>query len=339
MLESENAALQTRKGPKRARSAVRAPFRFAGVEIRAGRLRKFEIPAATLPTGSQISMPVAVLHGREDGPHLFLTAAIHGDELNGIEIIRGVLNSVSPSILHGTIVAVPLVNLFGFITQSRYTPDRRDLNRSFPGSSRGSLAARSAHLLTEHLLGTCEYGIDLHTATNHRFNLPQIRADLSDPETLKLAKSFGTSVLLNAPQREGSLRATMVKKGVRVLLFEGGQADHFDKDVIEAGINGVVRVLNTLGMVEEAPERPKKPPAASFSSRWVRARKGGLFRPSVELGSTVREGDLLGSVSDVFGAKASRARSPMDGIVISLATNPLVNPGDGLVHVAKIDEK
>lgn len=311
---------------------------FGGVEVLAGRRKKFEIPAATLPTGSQIAMPVAVVHGRNQGPHLFLTAAIHGDELNGIEIIRNILDSVSPQSLNGTIVAAPLVNLFGFITQSRYTPDRRDLNRSFPGSKRGSLAARSAHLLTEHLLGTCEYGIDLHTATNFRTNLPQIRADLTDKETLGLAQAFGAPVILNAPQREGSLRATMVKKGVRVLLFEGGQANHFDRDVIDEGTAGVLRVIEKLGMTDDAVEMSRLDSAICFSSRWVRARKGGIFRASVELGKTVKKGETLGNVSDVFGSRPSALRSPTEGIVIGAAINPLANPGDGLIHVAAVSK-
>lgn len=334
MLESDVRLEEA--GPARAkrRSKKRQSFTLSGVEVRPGQLRRFEVPAATIATGAQISMPVAVMHGRTDGPHIFLTSTIHGDELNGIEIIRNVLNSVSPRTLKGTIVAAPLVNLFGFINQTRYTPDRRDLNRSFPGSLRGSLAARFAHILTEHFLSTCEYGIDLHTATNNRFNLPQIRAGLSDKETLQLANAFGAPVIMDAAQREGSLRATLVQRGVRVLLFEGGQANRFDTDVIEAGTAGTLRVLEHLDMGVEAPVADETPPMVSYSSRWVRARRGGIFRPSVELGEPVEKGTVVGNISDVFGIRPTMLRSPITGVVVSVDTNPLVNPGDGLVHVA-----
>lgn len=334
MLESDGLLEAAGPSRPRRRSKRRQSFTLSGVEVRPGQIRRFEVPAATLATGAQISMPVAVMHGRGDGPHVFLTSTIHGDELNGIEIVRNVLNSLRPQTLRGTIVAAPLVNLFGFINQTRYTPDRRDLNRAFPGSPRGSLAARFAHMLTEHFLSTCEYGVDLHTATSDRYNLPQIRAGLGDKRTLQLAKVFGAPVIMDAAQRAGSLRATMVNRGVRVLLFEGGGANRFDHDVIEAGTAGTLRVLEELDMGAEAPERDGPEPLVSYSSRWVRARRGGIFRPTVELGETVTKGDTVGRISDVFGSRPTTLRSPIDGIVVSLDTNPLVNPGDGLVHVA-----
>ncbi len=200
---------------------ARESFAIAGVRIRAGTARALELPITRLVTGADVTLPVRVVHGREDGPTIWLDAAIHGDEVVGVEVIRQVMASLDPKTFCGTLVAVPIVNVLGFMTGDRYLPDRRDLNRSFPGSARGSLASRIAHLFMREVVAKCEVGIDLHTGSDRRSNLPQIRADLDDPGTRELAQAFGAPVMLHAKIRDGSLRHAAREQGAKVLLYEG----------------------------------------------------------------------------------------------------------------------
>lgn len=234
----------------RRRRAPRAPFELGGVQVPAGRRRELSLPVSRLVTGAELSLPVHVLHGRTDGPTVWVSAAIHGDEVAGIEIIRRVLARVHPGRLRGTLLAVPIVNVLGVMAGDRYLPDRRDLNRSFPGSARGSLAARIAHLMMTEVIGRCSVGVDLHTGADRRSNLPQIRCDLEDPQTRALAESFGAPVLFHARLRDGSLRAAARETGARVLLYEAGEAWRFDEYAIAPGVDGVLRVLSALGMLD-----------------------------------------------------------------------------------------
>jgi predicted deacylase len=227
----------------------RAPFAIAEHSVQAGRSRQFELPISRLVTGTTVSLPVMVLHGRDDGPTIWLSAAVHGDELCGVEIIRRVIGALDARTLSGTVLAVPVVNVFGFNTGDRFLPDRRDLNRSFPGSPRGSLAGRIAHLMMTEVVARCSVGIDLHTGSDHRVNLPQIRGDMDDPQVRSLAEEFATPLSLHAQIRDGSLRAEAANAGARVLLFEGGEADRFDEGAITAGTAGVLRAMRHLGMI------------------------------------------------------------------------------------------
>ncbi len=310
----------------------RAPFTIHSHTVAPGRRACLEIPVARLPTQTDASLPVEVVHGRKAGKVLWLSAAIHGDELNGIEIIRQVLDGVDHKELCGTLIAVPIVNVFGFLQRSRYLPDRRDLNRSFPGSKRGSLAARLARLLLDEVVEPASHGIDLHTGSLQRTNLPQIRADLGDPETLRCALAFGAPVTLHAEQRDGSLRAAAAKRGKPVLLFEGGSAHRFEREAIEAGVRGVFGVMRAIGMLPagDAPDDT----AIHHRTKWVRARKSGLFRRDTELGAKVEKGQRLGRVGDVFGRSTVSVKAPTAGTVIGMALNPLVNLGDALVNIA-----
>ena len=206
-----------------------------GVTIAAGTRKQVSLPISRLASGSQMALPVLVVHGHKPGASVWINAAIHGDELNGVEIIRRVLEKLDPKTLRGTVFAVPVVNVHGFVSGDRYLPDRRDLNRSFPGSASGSLARRIAHLLMTEVVARCSVGLDLHTGSDGRTNLPQIRADLSDPQTQRLAQVFGCPLMMHARPIEGTLRGAATKKGARVLLFEGGQAWHFNRDAIEVG--------------------------------------------------------------------------------------------------------
>lgn len=317
----------------RAEDHRNVPITVGEVTVRPGRTSRFELPFARLPTGSEAALPVAVVNGRYSGPHVWLSAAIHGDEINGIEIIRRVLRMVDARNLRGALVAVPIVNVFGFLSESRYLPDRRDLNRSFPGSSKGSVANRLAGLFTREILAQCSVGIDLHTATNHRINLPQIRADLDDSRTLELAQAFGAPFAIHARLRDGSLRQTATDRGINMLLYEAGQAHRFDEDAIATGVDGVIRVLAKLEMVPEG-ERDPLPVRTVRRTSWVRARRGGIATLTVGLNDEVDKGDVLGEISDSFGNRPTKIRANAAGWVIAQTLHPLVAPGDALVHLA-----
>lgn len=305
--------------------------------IEPGQLRRLDIPVSRLPTQTMLSLPVTVINGKQAGPKLWLSAAIHGDELNGVEIIRQVIEQVQPEKLAGTLIAVPIVNLFGFIEQSRYLPDRRDLNRSFPGSESGSLASRLANLFMREIVKHSTHGIDLHTAAIHRMNLPQIRANLEDSETYRCAQAFNAPIMMHATTRDGSLRQAATNQGIPVLLYEGGEALRFEPSAIAVGVTGVLRVMQYLGMAQ-FPQLP--PPITSVEirqSKWIRAFRGGIFHREVSLGEQVEKKQPLGFITDAFGEDKSVVRASVSGIVIGYNQNPLVNQGDGMINLAILE--
>jgi predicted deacylase len=320
------------------RSGAVQAIEIGGERVEPGRRRKIELLAGRLPTGTPLTLPVLVVHGRRPGPRVWVSSTVHGDELVGVEIIRNVLGRVDVRALHGTLFAVPVVNVHGFLHQSRYLPDRRDLNRSFPGSARGSLAARIAHLFMTEVVGHCTHGIDLHTGSQHRANLPQIRADLDDAETRRCALAFGAPVTVHDRGRAGSLRETAARSGIPTLLYEAGEILRVERVDVEAGARGVLAVLTELGMADL--ERPAARDATRISHKtgWVRAGVGGMLQLDVGLGDDVEEHQVIGTIRDVFGARLSSARANRSGIVIGIHRNPLVMRGDALVHVAEIDD-
>ena len=303
------------------------------VTVLPGRKIQIELPFAKVVTGATESLPVKVINGRSAGPNVWLSAAIHGDELNGIQIIRRVIKELDAKMLRGAVIAVPIVNPLGFITQSRYLPDRRDLNRSFPGSARGSTASRLAHLFMEQVVDQCSVGIDLHTATNHRINHPQLRANLDDPTTLELARAFAAPFSIHARLRDGSLRQAAAERDKTVLLYEAGQAHRFDDDAIEIGVVGVMRTLRALGMIDVRLPRVRQTRLIR-RTRWVRARRGGIADIQVALGQHVVNGETLASISDAFGMRPTQVKASETGWVIAQSLRPLVNSGDSLVHIA-----
>ncbi|WGT66967.1 succinylglutamate desuccinylase/aspartoacylase family protein [cyanobacterium endosymbiont of Epithemia clementina EcSB] len=306
----------------------------AGETIAPGECRRLELPIARLPTQTWVSLPITVINGLNSGPKLWLSAAIHGDELNGVEIIRQVVKNVEPQLLHGTLIAVPIVNVFGLIGQSRYLPDRRDLNRSFPGSKSGSLASRLAYLFMKEIVSHSTYGIDLHTASMHRTNLPQIRANLQDSETRRCAQAFGAPLLVHAMTRDGSLRQAATKRGIPILLYEGGEALRFDVEAIRMGVEGIERVMEYLEMYQFSPERMPVISIEVDKSKWIRASRSGIFRLEVGLGEKVLKKQKLGIIADAFGESSIKIRASVNGIVIGYTQNPLVSQGDGIIHLA-----
>jgi predicted deacylase len=305
--------------------------------IRPGQRRRIELPVARLYTDIDISIPVDVICSRKPGPTVFVSAAVHGDELNGIEIVRRLIQSRSLKLSQGTLLLVPMVNVYGVLNQSRYMPDRRDLNRCFPGSDKGSLAARVAGTFLAEIVSKCDYGIDLHTGAIHRSNLPQIRANLDDEETRILAERFGVPVLINANLRDGSLRQAAVETGTRVLLYEAGQALRFDELSIRAGIRGVTNVLSSLGMLKRKPRRNKVKPFTSRQTHWVRATCSGIVQHRKQLGDRVLKGDLLAEIGNPFGDPIATVTAARDGIIIGKQNIPLVQEGDAMFHIACFD--
>lgn len=319
----------------------RAPFEFCGEMIKPGSRASINLALPNLSTYTPMAMPVHVVHGRKEGPVLFVSAAVHGDEINGVEIIRRLLKSSALKSLRGTLIAVPIVNVYGFVTHSRYLPDRRDLNRSFPGSEHGSLTARLAHTFTEDILSRCDYGIDLHTGGLHRFNHPHIRANIDHPETDRLARAFGTPVIINANLRDGSLRQMASEKGIPILLYEAGEALRFDQLAIQAGVRGIRNVMRAIGMLPERTRKAKKAPVEPVEAKgstWVRAPQSGLFRSIAKIGARVMKDDVIGAVADAFGDNETSIKAPATGIVIGRAHLPVVNEGDALYHIARFEE-
>lgn len=316
---------------------ARESFAIGPVRVRAGQSKEVGLPISRLVTGAEVSLPVRVLHGREDGPTIWVNAAIHGDEVVGVEVIRQVLTGLDPKTLRGTVIAVPIVNVLGFMNADRYLPDRRDLNRCFPGSLRGSLGSRIAHLFMTEVVAKCEVGLDLHTGSDRRTNLPQVRANLDDPRTRELAEAFGAPVRLHAQIRDGSLRDAAREHGAVVLLYEAGEANRFDDWAIETGVIGVTRVLAAMGMIDPVPDPATAQTGIECrTSGWVRARRTGILTlDEAPLGRRVSTGDRLGGLSDSFGRRLRLVHADRDGIIIGRTQSPLVNRGDALVHIAE----
>ncbi len=319
---------------------ARAPFEIAGVKVQAGSRQTVEVPVAKLYTHTPLHIPVEVVHGRRGGPVMMVCGAIHGDEINGVEIIRRVLKNSTLRHLRGTLLAVPIVNIMGFVQRTRYLPDRRDLNRCFPGTEAGSLGGRIAYLIRTQIMEHVTHIIDLHTGAIHRFNLPQIRAELKHPETIRMAEAFGAPIVINAGLRDGSLRAYADSQDIPVITFEGGEALRFDEVVITSGVKGVVRVMRELEMIpaKKGPKAPKKRSETAANSQWVRANIDGIMRPVARLGQKVRKGQRLAMVADPFGETEVAVTSPWSGIVICVNNLPLVNEGEAIYHIARFDE-
>lgn len=314
----------------------RRPFTIGRDEIAPGDRRTVDLPVSVLSDHTPVTMSVQVVHGRRDGPVLFVSAAVHGDEVIGVEIARRLLRQPQLDGLRGTLMVVPIVNTFGFLNNSRYMPDRRDLNRSFPGSESGSLASRLAHLFMTEVVDRADFGIDLHSAAIHRTNMPQIRVSASRDETLERAEAFGAPVVVRAKLRDGSLRAAARERGCDILLYEAGEALRFDEMSARVGASGILRVMHHMGMIgAKGLGRRRTTPISASSSSWLRAPAGGLLRAFKDVGEGVEPGTLLGIVSDPFGESEVEIIAPSAAIVLGRATMPVVNEGDAIYHLAE----
>lgn len=324
-------------------TAKRPPSRYrelvvAGTPIPPGSRVHIELPVAKLYTHTELSITVKALRGKREGPTLFVSAAIHGDEINGVEIVRRLLEHRALRAMRGTLLAIPVVNVHGFLNNERYLPDGRDLNRSFPGSPKSSLAGRMAHTFFNEVVAKCSHGIDLHTGARHRSNLPQIRADLKDPATREMAEAFGAPVMLHSKTRDGSLREVASDENIRILLYEAGEALRFDEVAIRAGVSGIISVMRSIGMLPPSrSRRPRRKPMLTDQSSWIRASSSGVLRALVPLGAFVKKGQVIGMISDPIGDAGTDAEvlASDEGIVIGRTFLPLIYEGDALFHVAK----
>ena len=316
---------------------ARAAFELGGEVIQPGTARTVELPVSTLPDHTPVTLSVNVRHGKRAGPTVFVSAAVHGDEVIGVEIVRRLLRAPQLAYLRGTLLVIPIVNSFGFLNRSRYLPDRRDLNRCFPGHPSGSLGSRLAHIFLNDVVLRCEVGIDLHSAAVHRTNLPQIRVSPDDARTQALARTFGAPVILTSSLRDGSLRAEAATRGTSVLLYEAGEGLRFDELAVRAGVAGILRVLRSMEMLPaKGIAKARVTSHECDASTWVRAPAGGLLRTFRAEGEIIAQGDMLASVADPFGVTETVITAPQDGILIGRAILPVVNEGDAIFHLAQL---
>lgn len=316
--------------------AKRGAFEINGTQVAPGTRQTVEVPVSVLSDHTPVSLSVHVIHGKRPGPVLFVSAAIHGDEVIGAEVVRRLLKADVLRTMAGTLLAVPIVNKFGFMNHSRYLPDRRDLNRSFPGQAHGSLASRLAHIFMTEVVRRSEIGIDLHSAAVHRTNMPQIRLTPGNARLAELGRAFGAPVMMHSKLRDGSLRLAAEEAGVDVLLYEAGEGLRFDELAARSGVSGILRVMHHLGMIpRKGVPRVKGAPVFCSDSNWYRAPAGGLFRGYLATGDTVEPGTVLGAITDPFGEDETEVAAEVAGIIIGRTNMPSVYEGDALFHIAE----
>jgi predicted deacylase len=312
----------------------------AGHRVAPGEARELRLEAGELYTADPLYVPMTVVRGERPGPTVALTAAVHGDELNGVAVIRDLLNDgdLTPERIAGTVVAIPVVNVPGFIRQSRLLPDRRDLNRSFPGSDGGSLTARLAHLLYTEVVQPADYLLDLHTAGGERSNHPQVRVDLGHAPSYALAKLFGCPLTIHGRGPAGSLRRAAAEAGVPAITYEAGAPRVFERRHIDDGLTGCRNVLLALGVI---PGEPQEPPVRLTVKKtsWLRAQAGGMIDLQVGLGEPVTRGQTISINTNPFGRERSQLVAPWAGVVLGLSRLPLVHPGDAVCHLARLPRR
>ena len=311
---------------------IAEPLRMLGTEVPPGTSVRLSWSATELFEGVPVSTPVLAINGALPGPNLCLTAAVHGDELNGVEMVRRVMHDISPEKLAGAIIGVPIVNVQGFRRGSRYLPDRRDLNRYFPGNPTGSAAARIAHSFFTNVVAHCDALIDLHTGSFERANLPQIRADLRNPDVVTLTQGLGGMVILHSTPALGTLRHAATQAGIPAVTLEAGGPSVLELNEVKHGVKGIETLITAIGMQRRL-RLWSDPEPVYYRSSWVRADSGGILLADVGLGSTVSEGDLLGTITDPMSNARSEIRSPYSGRVIGMARNQIVMPGFAAFHV------
>ncbi len=306
-------------------------------DLKKEKLHRQNIPTARLPSGTVIEIPIFSYEAKKEGPTLLLMAGMHGDEINGVEIMRRIITKKLYQVEAGRVVLIPIFNVFGFINFSREVPDGKDVNRSFPGTKNGSLASQFAHFMMDEVIPHIDYGIDFHTGGKLINNYPQVRAMLDDPKNEALAKAFASPLIMNSPFRDKSLRKEAGKLGKSILVYEAGESLKLRKPAIDEGIAGMKRVMKHLGMINEAPA-PNKTPIIIGKSTWSRASRAGLHYAQARNGSFVRKGEILGVISDPYGDYERAIKASHDCYVLSVNNNPVVNRGDALFHTGVVAE-
>ena len=306
-----------------------------GIEIKPGEQKSIEVNIARLPSHTSIDIVINVARSKKDGPVLLLMGGLHGDEINGVEIIRRIIDRQHNIPDIGTVICIPILNIYGFIHFSRFVPDGKDVNRSFPGNKNGSLASRIAYYLMKSIIPQISYGVDFHTGGDDKSNFPQIRCVLRDEVNQQLASAFHAPFTIDSPYRPKSLRQSAAKLGKNIIVYEGGESSRFDEFAIEEGISGTLRLMHFLGMKSEAPV-PKLKNQIVTSSSWVRAKSSGVFVSKVKYGDHVSRSGLVGTISDPFGEFKQDLKAPIPGYVIGLNHQPLVHQGDALLHIGVV---
>ncbi len=309
------------------------PLELIGQTIAPGDQRRLALPVTETFVGEDASTPVIVVAGVQPGPVACLTAGIHGDELNGIEVVRRTLDRAKPDALSGTLVGIPIVNLAAFRRSSRYMPDRRDLNRFFPGRPRGSSASRLAYSVFEKVVRQCDALVDVHSGSFNRTNLPQVRGDLRRPEVLRLARAFGSEIAIHNEGRQGTLRRAASEAGIPAITYEAGEPMRFQSAEIERGVLGVEHMLAQLG-VRTAAASNGPAPELYYRARWIRADDGGILAARAKLGDKVKANQVLGTIFDPISNEKSTIRATHAGRVIGVALDQLVMPGFAAFHIA-----
>lgn len=317
----------------------RQSLQLLGKTIPAGRKTIISLDTARLHTHNKIEVPVIIERGKLDGPVLLLIAGIHGNEINGVEILRSFISKKYNKPERGTVICIPALNVFGFLNQTREFPDGKDLNRMFPGAQNGSLASLFAWNLMNKIVPFADYIVDFHTGGADRFNSSQIRVSGEYPELVELAHVFRPRFIVTAPDREKSFREAATKLGKKILLFEGGKSLDIHNRITKRGIGGLVRLMHHLGMRDfsaELDDLPNSEPVVISQSTWVRARNGGMFRFHVKDGARVEKDEIIGSITDPYGSFEKPVRMPEAGYIIGLNHAPIVYQGDALVHLGKV---
>jgi len=307
-----------------------------GQAIPRGESAQLSLHIASLVTHTPIHLRLRVNRAVKAGPVVLLMAGLHGDEHNGVEILRRLRELKATVPTRGTVIVMPLVNVFGFLQFAREVPDGKDVNRSFPGSATGSLASRIAHTVTKQVLPHVHLGIDYHTGGGSRTNYPQLRASfLVHPELRPLADLFAAPMLLNSGLIDHSLRKEAHKRGVKLLVYEGGENLRFDEQAVVEGVKGSIRFLHGLDMCSLPPEAPQKPTVVMRESRWVRARASGFFHPEVTPGQAVHKNQVMATLTDPFGDTSFTVKSPIEGYIIGQNSAALLHQGDALFHIGE----
>ncbi|QQL45944.1 succinylglutamate desuccinylase/aspartoacylase family protein [Sulfuriroseicoccus oceanibius] len=322
------------------RKKKRSIGKWGGKKVHPGERKRIRLKAGESFTGVGVHLPLMVWRGYEDGPVLGITAAVHGDEINGTGVIRKLIEEPPFVLKRGSLVLVPVVNVMGFERHSRYTPDRRDLNRSFPGSKKGSLTGRLAHLVMKEVISRCDYMVDLHTAAVRRTNFPNVRADMDDPGCELLANAFGAEVIVHNAGPDGSLRREACKAGCPTIILEAGETLKVEPSVQDLTMRGLTHILSELEMIDvDEDDRQETAPHQMIvqGTSWVRAGCGGFLKFHVAPGDTVKAGAAVATNTGLLGEENEVVVSPHDGIVLGMTTMPAVSPGDPIIHVAKPD--
>jgi predicted deacylase len=302
------------------------------IPIYPGDRKQVRLNISRLPSGSDISIPIHVFRAQEPGPVLLLMAGMHGDEVNGIETIRRMIRREMVLPQRGTVLAIPILNIYGFLNFSREVPDGKDVNRSFPGNPKGSLASRVAHRFTKEILPLVDYGIDFHTGGQSKSNYPQIRCRLEDGDSEKLAQVFGAPFILHSNYRLGSLRKEAANQDKTIIVYETGESLRFDEQGINLAMEGTGRVMHHLGMLSSSVPASQTPITCRHTT-WIRARRAGLFRSFVKNGQAVNRGQQVGAVSDPYGYATHPITSHVSGYVVGVNNMPVVNQGDAILHI------